>query len=85
MTTGAASYLGVVHGTTIELKSKTGLPDGLPVRVTVEPANGDTPELPPGEGLRRAFGAWAEDADDLDVFLAEVRRSRQRSRREIEP
>jgi hypothetical protein len=85
MTTNTTSYYGIVHGTTIELGAETGLPDGLPVRITVQPANEDTQRLPPGEGLRRAFGAWAEDAEELDAFLAEIRRSRQRPRREIEP
>jgi len=70
------SYLGVVHGTTIELGAKTGLPDGFPVRVTVEPVNKTADRLPPGEGLRRAFGAWSEDAKELDLFLAEIRWSR---------
>ena len=85
MATDTTSYFGVVHGTTIELDAKTGLPDGLPVHVTGQPANENTERLPPGEGLRRAFGAWAEDAEELDAFLAETRRSRQRSRREIQP
>jgi hypothetical protein len=74
--TNGNSYLGVVHGTTIELGAKTGLPDGFPVRVTVEPANENAERLPPGEGLRRAFGAWSDDAKELDLFLAEIRWSR---------
>ena len=47
------------------------MPDGLPVHVTVQPASEASERLPPGEGLRRAFGAWAEDAEELDAFLAE--------------
>jgi hypothetical protein len=85
MTTNLTSYHGIVHGTTIELGEATGLPDGLEVRVIVQPANADAERLPPGEGLRRAFGAWAEDAEELDAFQAEIRRARQRSRREVEP
>jgi len=85
MMTNAASYYGIVHGTTIELGEATGLPDGLEVRVTLQPTNVDVARLPPGEGLRRAFGAWAEDAQELDAFLAEIRMSRQRPRRELEP
>ena len=35
-------------------------------------------------GLRRAFGAWAEDAEELDKFLEELRSLRKLRRREIE-
>jgi hypothetical protein len=76
MTTNATSYFGTVHGTTIELGAETGLPDGSPVRVTVQPENDDSDGLPQGEGLRRAFGAWADDAEELEAFLAEIRRIR---------
>lgn len=34
--------------------------------------------------LRRLFGAWADDAEELDEFLAERRRQRQIHRREID-
>jgi uncharacterized protein (DUF433 family) len=34
--------------------------------------------------LRRSFGAWAEDADELDRFLEEMRTSRRVHRRGIE-
>jgi len=74
---------GVVHGRTIELDDDAGLPDGQKVNVTIQPRT-DQP-LAPGEGLRRAFGAWADDASELDAFLQEVRRGRQRPRPEIEP
>lgn len=33
--------------------------------------------------LRNLFGAWAEDAEELDEFLAEMRRLRKMRRREI--
>ena len=36
-------------------------------------------------GLRRSFGAWAEDAEDLDRYLEWNRRRRRLSRREIDP
>ena len=36
-------------------------------------------------GLRRSFGAWAEDADELDHFLGELRQMRKLPRRRIEP
>ena len=76
---------GVVHGKMIELAQEPGLPDGQAVSVIVKPVGSSVEQLPPGEGLRRAFGAWADDAEELDRFLAETRRSRKRKRREIEP
>lgn len=35
-------------------------------------------------GLRRSFGAWAEDAEELDKFLAEIRQARKIPRRGLE-
>ncbi len=35
-------------------------------------------------GLRRAFGSWAEDAEELDAYLEWTRQQRKTSRREIE-
>jgi hypothetical protein len=75
---------GIVHGKTIELAEPSGLPDGQAVTVTLKPV-GTNDDLAPGEGLRRAFGAWAEDAKELDEFLLEVRRARRRARPELEP
>ncbi len=75
---------GVVRGKTIELAEAPGLPDGQAVTVTLKPV-GLNDDLPPGEGLQRAFGAWAEDAKELDEFLVEVRRARRRARPELEP
>jgi uncharacterized protein (DUF433 family) len=34
-------------------------------------------------GLRRSFGAWAEDAEELDRFIEETYRLRRMDRREI--
>jgi uncharacterized protein (DUF433 family) len=34
--------------------------------------------------FRRLFGAWAEDAEELDQFLEEMRRARKLTRRGIE-
>lgn len=76
---------GVIHGKTIELEHDSGLPDGQKVQVTVNPLSQEQAErLPPGEGLRRAFGAWAEDAEELDEFLEWNRQQRRIDRREIE-
>jgi hypothetical protein len=85
MTTNATVYHGIVHGTTIELAEATGLPDGLEVSVTVQSAEADAERLPPGEGLRRAFGGWAEDAEELDKYLEWNRQQRKKSRPEMEP
>jgi hypothetical protein len=72
---------GVIRGKTIELEQAPGLPDGQPVGVTVEPLAATDPEpLPPGEGLRRAFGAWSEDAEELAVFLEWNRQQRKLGR-----
>lgn len=73
---------GVVHGKTIELEDESGFPDGQEVNVTVQPVR---EQLAPGEGLRRAFGAWADDADELDRFLEWNRQQRKIGRPEIEP
>ena len=75
-------HRGVIHGKTIELDDDAGFPDGQEVKVTVEPA---TEGLPPGEGLRRAFGGWAENAEELDEYLEWNRQQRKQSRPEIEP
>jgi hypothetical protein len=76
---------GRAHGKTIELDEDLGVPDGQAVRVTVEPLPSPEPgQLPPGEGLRRAFGAWAGDADELDKFLEWNRGQRTVGRRSIE-
>lgn len=66
---------GTIHGKMIELEQTPGLRDGQAVSVTLSAA------LPAGDGLRRAFGAWA-DAPELDTFLDDVRRDRKHTRRE---
>jgi hypothetical protein len=69
---------GLVRGKTIELEEAPGLPDGQRVGVTIEPLPAAGPgQLPPGEGLRRAFGAWAGDAEELDKFLEWNRQQRK--------
>jgi hypothetical protein len=52
------------------------------VQVTVQPWPGGQ-NLPPGEGLRRAFGAWAEDGKSLDQFLEWNRQQRKMDRHGI--
>ena len=63
---------GRVHGQTIEFDEPLPCDDGQRVRVMLIP---DQPVvtgegLPPGEGLRRAFGILTpEEGEDLDRFL----------------
>ena len=71
---------GVVHGRMIELENEPGLPDGQSVTVVVQPTNAvieNTECTSPNTRLRRAFGAWAEDAEELDEYLAWNRRQRR--------
>ncbi|OAI49912.1 hypothetical protein AYO44_18260 [Planctomycetaceae bacterium SCGC AG-212-F19] len=75
-------FKGTVHGKTIELEEAPGLPDGQAVTVLVQPVPAQE-ALPPGDGLRRSFGAWSEDAEELAKFLEWNRQQRQRDRREI--
>ena len=84
MTTNSNAVRGVVHGKTIELDEETGLPDGQEVTITVQPVKSDQSKLSPGEGLRRSFGAWADDAEDLDKYLEWNRQQRKIGRPEIE-
>lgn len=80
-----ATLRGIIHGKTIELTQSPGLPEGQEVTVTVEPLPGPSAEkLPPGEGIRRTAGAWAEDAEELDRFLDWNRQQRKLGRRELE-
>jgi hypothetical protein len=78
---------GIMHGRTIELDSEPGLPDGQPVTVVVQPqyaAVGENGGVPPSASLGRAFGAWAEDARELDEFLEWNRSQRRTGREEID-
>jgi len=77
---------GTIHGKLIELSEETGLPDGQEVTVFLQSTEKPAQQpVPPGEGLRLAFGAWAEDADGLDEYLQWNARQRELSRPEIEP
>lgn len=69
------TFKGTIRGKTIELERAPGLPEGQAVSVTLSAT------APPGDGLRRAFGAW-RDAEGLDDFLDEVRRDRKQERGE---
>ena len=81
----AKTIHGRAHGNIIELDEDLGVPEGQAVRVTVEPVSSpESQQLPPGEGLRRAFGTWAGDAEDLDKFLEWNREQRKVGRRSID-
>jgi hypothetical protein len=66
---------GTIHGRTIELEQDSGFREGQSVSVMLRPRQ-------PGnlDGLRQAFGAWADDAAGLEEFLGQVRRDRKRER-----
>jgi hypothetical protein len=67
---------GTIRGKVIELDREAGLPDGQAVTVTVAPLQ--QRRLPPGEGIRRSAGAWADDADELEKILEWNRQERKR-------
>ncbi len=81
MTSSTTALRGVVHGKIIELDEEVGLPDGQAVTVSVQPVGR---RLPPGEGIRRSAGAWADDAEELDKYLEWNRQQRKISRPPIE-
>ena len=85
--TTSTTLNGRVHGQTIEFDEPLPCGDGQRVRVLLLPDAGVLPveRLPPGEGLRRAFGAWAEDGDELDRFVEEIYLARKQDRPEIKP
>lgn len=80
-----AALKGTIRGKTIELDEAPGFPDGEAVSVTVE--SSASPALPTNsagrDALRRAAGAWAADADELDRYLEWNRRQRKGSRSEV--
>ncbi len=69
---------GIVHGKMIELQEDLGLPDGEAVKVIVRQM------LPPGEGIRRSAGAWADGGEELDQWFEQIHQSRRRIRPEPE-
>ena len=72
------SYLGIVNGSTIELKQAIGIPDGAEVEVTIKP-NRMTDEQRK-QKLQAAFGGCSEDATDLDEFLTWNKQQRRLDR-----
>jgi hypothetical protein len=78
---------GVIHGKFIELDNESGYPDGQRVSLVLQPSNSgsEKEKLPSGEGLRRSFGSWADNAAELDAYLDWNRRQRKITRPEIQP
>jgi hypothetical protein len=76
-------YKGTVHGNIIELEKSPNLPDGQRVTVVLE-ATDERSSLKPGDGLRRSFGAWNDQTDELDPFLERTRGQRKQGRRELD-
>jgi hypothetical protein len=83
MSSSSVILKGIVRGKTIELEREPGLPEGQAVTVVVQPLEGPAQRLPPGEGIRRSAGAWADDAEELDRYLEWNRQQRKVGRREI--
>ncbi len=75
-------FKGTIHGKIIRLEAEPGLPDGQAVSVDLQPLDSE-PRLQAGEGLRRACGAWAEDAEELDRYVDWSRQQRKLDRPEI--
>lgn len=72
---------GIIRGNVIELEVGHGLPDGNAV---VAEILGMAPEGLPSAGLILSYGAWADDAEELDRFMEMIRQERKRSRPAIE-
>ena len=70
MAADLGKFRGVIRGKIIELDKDPGLGNGDPVEIQL------WLNLPPGEGLRRAYGAWAEEGLSLEDLLEEMRRIR---------
>ena len=83
MSTALTPLHGVIHGKTIELVEAPGLPDGQKVVVLLQSWSGPN-RLPPGEGLRRAFGACAGEAAEVNQFIEWNREQRQLDHRRID-
>jgi len=83
MVTASKTFNGIVHGKIIELEKEPGFPDGQKVSIIMQPTEIGDRHLPPGEGILRSAGAWADDAEELDEYLDWSRRQRKLSRPEI--
>ena len=72
---------GVIHGRTIELTETPRLPDGQKVSVALTPIRDDSAaDVGAREALIRAAGAWSDDPEGLDQYLAWNRQQRKANR-----
>jgi hypothetical protein len=80
------THTGIAHGKFIELDSESGFPEGQPVSVVVHSlaAVGKSAVAPPKEDISLAFGAWADEADEVDEFMQWNRQQRKIGRPETE-
>jgi hypothetical protein len=76
---------GIMQSDSIQLSERSTIPPGTKVQILVMPELPARENLVPGEGLRRAFGAWAEDDAELDEFLDWCRQQRKIERRSVDP
>lgn len=72
---------GKIRGKFIELDRDLGLPDGEDVTISIHRQQVTSNEsYQPGDGIRKSAGAWAEDAEELDKYLAWNRQQRKMGR-----
>lgn len=83
----AETFHGIVEGDRVQLPERSRFPVGTRVQITLilEADITSDEKLPPGEGLRRTYGAWADDAEDLDAFIEWSRQQRKIERKLEEP
>ncbi|MEM6654662.1 MAG: hypothetical protein AAF596_02575 [Planctomycetota bacterium] len=74
---------GVIHGTSIELTSDPGLPDGQQVEISVHVVS--QPADKPGSALERisSYKGLEDWSEEDDRILAEIERSRRTSSRPL--
>jgi len=72
MIQGAPIIQGTVRGRVIELDRDLGLPDGQQVTIAIQPISS------PEDAIRQSAGAWADAGPELDAWLAETERRRQK-------
>lgn len=65
----ATMVKGVIHGQTVVLDRPVDFCEGETVDVVLTRRPEVDNDLPPGEGIRRSAGAWADDAQEVDEFL----------------
>jgi hypothetical protein len=60
-----------------QTEQEPGFAEGEIITVTARPVQ---EHPPPGEGIRRSVGSWADDPQGLDRWLEEMQRGRQLDR-----